>query len=119
MGWRTDKSGWTLMNPRARSMRRSPTRAERLLWQRLRRNELGVRFRRQVVIAQFIVDFFCRTRVLIVEVDGGVHESRRDIDEERDRMLVSLGMRVVHVRNEEVFESIDDVVRRIAAALEK
>jgi very-short-patch-repair endonuclease len=99
-------------------MRRSPTQAERLLWQRLRRGQLGVRFRTQVVIGQFIADFLCPARELVVEVDGGVHDDRRDIDEERDLMLARLGLRVLHVRNEDVLENLDAVIRRIAAALE-
>jgi very-short-patch-repair endonuclease len=100
-------------------MRRSATQAERLLWQRLRRGQLGVRFRKQVAIGQFIADFFCPARDLVVEVDGGVHDDRRDIDEERDRMLGRLGVRVLHVRNEEVLHDLDGVVRRIAAALQE
>ena len=98
-------------------MRRSPTRAERLLWQRLRRRQLGARFRSQVAIGQFIVDFYCPAHSLAVEVDGGVHDSRADIDGERDRILSSLGIRVLRVRNEEVIEDIDAVVRTIVQAL--
>jgi very-short-patch-repair endonuclease len=58
MPWRTDTEGWDLLRPRARSMRRHPTNAESKLWQRLRRNQLGVRFRSQVAIVQFMVDFY-------------------------------------------------------------
>ena len=117
MGWRTDARRWILLQPRARSMRRSPTPAERLLWQRLRRSQLGVRFRRQAVIGQFIVDFYCRKRALVVEVDGGVHDDRCDIDEERDVVLGVVGLRVLHVRNEDVLADLDGVLRRIAAVL--
>ena len=117
MGWRTDARGWTLLQPRARSMRRSPTPAERLLWQRLRRSQLGVRFRRQAVIGQFIADFYCPKRALVVEVDGGVHDERGDIDEERDSVLGVVGLRVLHLRKQDVLADLDGVVRRIAAAL--
>ena len=117
MGWRTDARGWILQQPRARSMRRSPTPAERLLWQRLRRSQLGVRFRRQVVIGQFIADFYCPKRALVLEVDGGVHDDRRDIDQERDVALHAVGLRVLHVRNEDVLADLDAVLRRIAVAL--
>ena len=48
MGWRTDSEGWKLLRPRAQQMRREPTTAEARLWERLRRDRLGVRFRRQV-----------------------------------------------------------------------
>jgi very-short-patch-repair endonuclease len=99
-------------------MRRSPTRAEELLWQRLRRGRLGVRFRTQVVVGRFIVDFLCPARALAVEVDGGVHDARADIDAQRDAMLQSSGLRVLNVRNEDVFDDIDGVLSAILVALD-
>src|SRR5271155_3254222 len=87
MKWRTDVEGWALLQPRARSMRRSPTPAEKRLWQRLRRDRLGARFRSQVAIGTFIVDFYCAARRLVVEVDGPVHDGRTDADAERDHVL--------------------------------
>jgi very-short-patch-repair endonuclease len=57
----------------ARLMRRAPTRSEALLYALLRRNAGGFRFRRQVVIGRFIVDFLVASVGLIVEIDGGVH----------------------------------------------
>jgi len=98
-------------------MRRSPTLAEKKLWQRLRRDQLGVRFRSQVAIGTFIVDFFCPTRRLIVEVDGSVHDARSEADAERDRMLTALNLRVVRVRNDDVLQDLDVVLRTIADAL--
>jgi len=98
-------------------MRRCATPAEELLWHRLRRDQLGVRFRRQTVIGRFIVDFYCPARALVVEVDGPVHDERGDFDAERERMLAARGVSVVRVRNEEVFENLDAVVRRITEAL--
>jgi len=117
MGCRTDAKGWSLLRPRAQWMRRAPTEAEARLWQRLRRSGLGVRFRRQVVMGRFIADFYCPAAALIVEVDGGVHDARRDIDEERDRLLKAGGVRVLRVRNDEVAEDLDAVVETIRAAL--
>ena len=117
MRWRADTEGWGLLQPRARSMRRSPTLAENKLWQRLRRDQLGVWFRSQVVVGRFIADFYCPARGLIVEVDGGVHDTRGEADCERDRMLGALNLRVLRVRNEDILEDLDAVVRVIAAAL--
>ncbi len=117
MGARTDLEGWRLLQPRARSMRCSPTEMEARLWQRLRRRNIGVRVRRQVVIGPFIVDFFCPTARLVVEVDGPVHEERHDVDLERDRFLLSLGVRVIRVSNEDVLNDLETVVRAVAAAL--
>jgi very-short-patch-repair endonuclease len=117
MGWRTDVEGWELLRPRARSMRRAKTPAEARLWQRLRRQQLGARFRSQVAIGRFVVDFYCPSHRLIVEVDGDIHEARRDADRQRDAALLSLGLRVLRIRNDEVVRDLDTVVRRIAGAL--
>ena len=117
MGWRTDARGWSLLRPRAQWMRREPTDAEALLWQRLRRRHLGVRFRRQVVIGRFIADFYCAVARLIIEVDGAVHEARHDIDAERDRLLQANGLRILRVRNEDVIDDLDAVIEIIRTAL--
>jgi len=70
---------------RARELRQSMTEAEKLLWQHLRVNRLnGWHFRRQQLIAGFIVDFYCHAAGLVVEVDGSVHDNQIDIDLERD-----------------------------------
>ena len=80
-------------------MRRTATPAEQMLWRRLRRDQLGVRFRRQAVIGRFIVDFYCPDRALAVELDGAVHDGREDEDAERKRMLGADGVRVLRVRD--------------------
>jgi very-short-patch-repair endonuclease len=100
-------------------MRQQPTNAESKLWQRLRRNQLGVRFRTQVAVVRFIVDFYCPSRRLVVEVDGGAHDARSDADAdaERDRILEALHFRVLRIRNEDVLEDLEAVVQIIANAL--
>ncbi|QDG51338.1 endonuclease domain-containing protein [Persicimonas caeni] len=75
---------------RARTMRSNPTDAERLLWNRLRNKQLGGhKFRRQNVMAPYIVDFYCAAKKLVVEVDGDVHdeEGQQAKDETRDEFL--------------------------------
>ena len=59
---------------------------------RLRRDALGVRFRRQHVIDRFIADFYCAERGLVVEVDGPVHEGRGELDAERDCLFLTKGL---------------------------
>lgn len=90
------------------------TDAERLLWHHLRRDVLGVRFRRQVPLGPFIVDFACFAARLVVEVDGGQHlESCRDSD--RDRWLESQGFRVIRFWNHEVLQRTVEVLAEIDA----
>jgi very-short-patch-repair endonuclease len=78
-------------------MRTAPSEPERVLWEALRASQLGVRFRRQVVLHGFIVDFFAPSARLVVEVDGAQHALRRNADKRRDRALARAGLRVVRV----------------------
>ena len=100
----------------ARQFRKEPTPSENILWQALRGRKLeGRKFRRQQPIGAFIVDFFCGAERLIVEVDGGVHDSQQEADRQRQELLESLGLRVVRVSSELVETRLDEalaVVRR-------
>ncbi|RJP52661.1 MAG: endonuclease domain-containing protein [Anaerolineaceae bacterium] len=89
------------------------TPAEKLLWQEVRANKLGVRFRRQQIIAGFIVDFYCHKAALVVEVDGDIHDLQPEEDARREKVLSALGLRIVRFRNDEVVRNLSAVVRRI------
>ncbi len=105
-----------LLEERARAMRFSPTRAEEWVWRRLAGSKTGFAFRRQLVIANFIVDFACPKVRLVVEIDGGYHHGRQRRDAARDRALAVLGWRVLRVADDEVFADLDAVVARVVAA---
>jgi leucyl-tRNA synthetase len=95
-------------------MRRNPTPAETILWQYLRRRQLaGQRFRRQHPIAGFIVDFYCPSLRLALEVDGAVHEERSEEDARRDEALGHLGVIVVRIGNDDVVGDADAVRARL------
>jgi leucyl-tRNA synthetase len=100
-------------------MRKQPTTSELLLWAELSGGELGVWFRRQVVIGASIVDFLAPARKLIVEVDGGYHgDARRQrSDARRDRRLERAGYRVLRVSAELVVNNMGQAVRLIQSAL--
>jgi len=84
----------------AKQFRREATVAERTLWNALRRNQLnGLHFRRQQVMAGFIVDFYCHSVRLVIEVDGEAHASRTAADRARDRVLRCHGLRILRVKN--------------------
>jgi very-short-patch-repair endonuclease len=101
----------------AKQMRREMTPAERALWQELRVDRLnGLNFRRQQVIDDFIVDFYCHSAGLVVEVDGPIHEQQHDHDTARDEMLANRGLRVLRVTNDEILHKLDTVLDRIAKA---
>ena len=104
-------------NPFARRLRIDSTEVERLLWQRLRNRQLGGnKFRRQVTIGPFIVDFACIDACLIVEIDGGQHSEERDAA--RTAFLQSKGYRVIRFWNNEVLENIDGVLQSILMKIE-
>jgi very-short-patch-repair endonuclease len=79
----------------------------------LRRNQLGYHFRRQQVIAGFIVDFYCDTARLVVEVDGPIHEVQTNYDESRTKLLIEWGIVVLRVTNKEVLRELEETLARI------
>ncbi len=104
---------------RAKELRRDMTPAEKLLWQEIRANKLGVRFRRQQVIEGFIVDFYCHQAGLVIEVDGDIHDLQQEEDKRREKVLTELGLRIVRFRNDEVVRNLPGVVGKIKELIEK
>jgi very-short-patch-repair endonuclease len=104
----------------ARQNRKVMTEAEELLWSLLRNRKLGgFKFRRQHPIADFIADFFCLERQLVIEVDGDYHNEKEQIqyDEGRTYTLGELNIRVIRFSNKEVIEDTDLVLNKILKAL--
>ncbi|WKZ37078.1 MAG: DUF559 domain-containing protein [Anaerolineales bacterium] len=102
---------------RAKELRREMTPAEKLLWQEVRANKLGVRFRRQQVIQGFIVDFYCHQAGLVVEVDGDIHDLQKEEDERREKVLTEMGLRIVRFGNDEVGRELSAVVGKIKSCI--
>ncbi|MCA9642017.1 MAG: endonuclease domain-containing protein [Myxococcales bacterium] len=107
-----------VLGQHASRMRSSPTHSESLLWSRLRGSQLGVGFRRQHVIGEYIVDFAAPKLRVVVEVDGGYHERRKAADAKRDARISRLGWRVVRVSDELVERDVEAAVEVVRAALE-
>ena len=103
----------------AKQNRKKATLAEKILWEHLRNKEQGAEFRRQHIIADYIADFVCLDRMLVVEVDGGYHSEREQTenDQMRTMRLNRLGFRVIRFTNEEVLNNIEYVLREISEAL--
>ena len=104
---------------RARKMRREPTPFERKLWLALRAKRWnGAKFRRQMVIGSYIVDFSCRLpRKLVVEVDGDTHGLQQQYDEDRTADLISKGYEMLRFTNSDVGDNLDGVLLAIENAL--
>ncbi|MGE0774920.1 MAG: endonuclease domain-containing protein [Sphingomonadaceae bacterium] len=101
---------------RARDMRNNPTEPEKRLWRALSNSRLGLKFRRQSVIAPYIVDFLCPAKALIIEIDGDTHVA--EDDRMRDRFLEQLGYRTIRFTNLEVMSNVEGVIEAIILAAE-
>ena len=102
---------------RARELRREMTSAEKIFWQELRGNKLGVHFRRQQIIVGFIVDFYCHRAGLVIELDGSVHANQSEEDAHRGKVLNEMGLRFIRFWNGEVEKNLAEVLRKIRAEL--
>jgi|SRR3990172_3407627 len=94
----------------ARNLRKTPTRTESLLWRHLRLKQVqGFKFRRQAQVDNYIVDFICFERRLVIEVDGGQHAEAKT-DKQRDSWFQENGFRVLRFWNNEVLNNIEGVM---------
>jgi very-short-patch-repair endonuclease len=95
---------------RARDLRRNMTEAERRVWQILRSQQMqGYKFRRQVPIGRYIADFACHEARIIVEIDGGQHDSSSPREAERSTFLQNEGYRLLRFWNNDVLANLDGV----------
>jgi very-short-patch-repair endonuclease len=102
---------------KARDLRQEGTIPERLLWGRLRNGRLlGLKFRRQEPVGDFIVDFVCRPRMIAIEVDGNSHIESAEYDRRRATAIESTGFRILRVGNDDVVQDIDSVLSAIILA---
>ena len=99
----------------AKRMRKEPTDAEAVLWELLRDKKLGDKFRRQHLIDDFIVDFVCLSKNLVIEVDGGYHNdpTQKEYDQQRTLYLNEKGFKVIRFTNEEVLGNTEAVLTKI------
>jgi very-short-patch-repair endonuclease len=107
----------SMIEGRARELRRSLTQPERTLWAMLRRNQLGVHFRRQHPMGRYILDFYCASVKLCVEIDGPSHEGRESRDEHRTNILARDGIRVIRFTTADVEQRPATVLAAIRLAV--
>lgn len=108
-------SAYTLLKSEAKHMRAYPTVAESMLWQAIRGKQLGVKFRRQHIIENYIVDFVCLEKQLVLEIDGKYHldKHQQGYDQMRTTHLEADGFRVLRFSNEEITHNIENVITTI------
>jgi very-short-patch-repair endonuclease len=117
---------WDEVKTLARELRKNQTREEELLWKNLRNRKFSkVKFLRQHPIEYFqhgkrnffIVDFYSNEASLVIEIDGKIHNTQKDYDNQRDLLLTEKGLKVLRFTNEEVTTSIDSVFKKIKQQL--
>lgn len=115
-----DDRPWHRHNvPADRELRARQTPAEQVLWAALRERRLaGLKFR-QHPIGPFVADFCCPDHRLIIELDGGVHDTQREHDAERDQLLTAEGYQIVRFPNDRVLTELPAVLAAIRAAADQ
>ena len=103
--------------PLRQKLRQESPLAERLLWPHLRNGKMGVKFRRQVSIGSYVVDFYCPALKLAIEVDGASHAGAdaQEYDAQRQSEIEALGVRFVRVANEDLYRDAPQVAAAIYA----
>ena len=106
---------YQLLKAFAQENRRNATVAEQVLWKYLERKQLGVKFLRQHIIGDYIVDFVSREQGLVIEVDGGYHAERQQQEDDaiREQDLYRMGFHVLRFTYEEVIFDIESVITQI------
>ena len=115
--WQAAGATWERLRPRARELRHQATPDETRLWQALRAHRLaGLAFRRQHVIGNYIVDFYCHEKRIVIEVDGPIHDTQVDDDRYRQEIIEARGLTVLRFQNHEVLNDLPSVLERILQA---
>lgn len=110
---------WSGLKEYAREMRKKPTKAEELLWERLRNKKTGYKIRRQHSIDKFICNFVCLEKQLVIELDGEIHQFQAQEDQLREDILSDEHFSILRFSNEEVLKNIDFVVSEIKRTLDQ
>lgn len=97
----------------ARKMRKNPTIAESILWQAIRKHQIGLKFTRQRVILGYIVDFYCPAYRLVIECDGPIHDTIPKNDRFRDLVLSKKGFTTLRFYNEQIETNLEEVINAI------
>jgi very-short-patch-repair endonuclease len=110
----------TFTAKRAKELRQEQTYAEKVLWQKLRAHRFhDFKFRRQVPVGPYIVDFLCNEARLIIEIDGDTHwePGAQEHDSKRDEFLASQGFCIARLKNREILKSLETVMHQIGKIL--
>jgi very-short-patch-repair endonuclease len=100
------------MKPIRRQLRKQNVPAEKVLWQKIKRKQLGYRFLRQFSIGRFVVDFYCPEKRIAIEIDGFTHSADNEIKKDmiKENYIKSLGLDLIRFKNSEIYNDMDLVL---------
>ena len=104
----------------AERLRRDMTATEKIIWDRVCKNQIGIRIRRQHPVWKFIADFYCHEVKLVIEIDGGIHlrSENKEYDISRDIILKEFKIEILRFTNDEVINEPDLVIEKIRRTIE-
>ncbi len=94
----------------ARANRHSGNLSEALLWNELKQSKMGVRFTKQKPIGNYIADFYCSEKNMVIEIDGWTHDNKYEYDTERDEYMKSLGIHVLRISDKDVKQDMQNIL---------
>lgn len=100
-----------------KKLRKESTPQEIILWSRLRNNGIGFKFKRQYSVGGYILDFYCPSKRLGIEIDGSQHLENKEYDKNRTKLFNDLDIKIIRFWNNEVNENIDSVMQKIMSEL--
>ena len=100
-----------------RNLRKNSTKEEDILWDYLRNNKLGFKFKRQYGISGYIIDFYCSEKRLAIELDGEQHKNNKEYDNIRTKLFEALDIKVLRFWNSELIKNLNGVIEKIKGEL--
>jgi very-short-patch-repair endonuclease len=108
------------LRQRAKELRKARNLSEVLLWQQIKNKKIfQLDFDRQKIIGNYIVDYYCKTNGIVIEIDGSSHDNKQEYDTERDAYLQSFGLRIIHIPDHYVKRNLEGVLEYLKAELQK
>jgi very-short-patch-repair endonuclease len=107
------------MKFRRKGLRNKPTLTEKILWKKLKENQVGEKFIRQYSVDNYVLDFYCPNKRLAIEIEGKIHQRTENItyDKYRFRYIEAFGIKILKFTNEEIFNNIQKVLDTICLSL--
>lgn len=104
----------------AKQFRKQQTKTEQIIWRELRRKKLmGLKFKRQYVTLGYIIDFYCPKLKLAIEIDGGIHNSKKELDRLREKIIKARNIKFIRFSNQEIKTNLGLVIRKLKYIINK